>query len=304
MKISIVIPLFNKEGTIKRAIYSVIAQEQVDADDIEIIIVNDGSSDDSEHKVNEVQKELPNRSITLINQKNAGVSAARNKGVKHSKSLHVAFLDADDTYQSHFLYEIDRLIVRFPKSGLYGTSYSFVSGKKKTSTKANVKGLSSLTERQNLRDFFLSAATGDLPFCASSICLKRHVFWEVGGFPEGENMGEDQSLYCQIALNHDIAYSPTSCANYYNDVSGSLMKTEKVPGEMPYSKRLQILIDQKKVTPNLESSAKKYIAGHLMDLVRRNLLNGNKPAAAEHLKDERSKARPIKWLYWYLRLKF
>ncbi len=303
MKISIVIPLFNKQDSIKRAINSVLHQVEVNPDDIEIIVVDDGSSDNSSAEVEQVIETQKGRSISLIKQENAGVSSARNRGVKHAKSLYVAFLDADDTYEPTFLSEIDKLISRFPTSALFCTSYNFVYEEDHNVKAAKVANLSSKKECHILPDFFLVAATGDLPFCASSICVRRSIFWEVGGFPIGENMGEDQSLYCQIALRHDIAYSPAPHANYYCCTSGSLMQTHEVASEMPYSKRIQTLLDQGHIHSQKEPSVKKYIAGHLLDLVRRNLYSGNTQAAQRHLNDARSKARPLKWLYWTFRVK-
>ncbi len=301
MKISVVIPLFNKKNTIGRAITSILNQTCVNTKDIDIIVVDDGSSDGSGNNVEELINTFTDRSITLIRQDNAGVSAARNSGVRHSKSPYVAFLDADDTYQPNFISEIDHLISLFPNSALFCTSYNFVQNGAQTKTPARVKKLSSNNDHQVLSNFFLSAARGDLPFCASSICIKRPIFWDVGGFPEGENMGEDQSLYCQVALNYEIAYSTKPCANYYCDVSGSLMQTHKVATEMPYSKRIQKLIDQREIAADMLPSVKQYVAGHLTDLVRRNLMSGNSSAAKQLLKDPRSRKNFPKWLYWSIK---
>mgnify|MGYP000079277661 CR=1 FL=1 len=84
MKISVVIPLYNKEKYVKRAINSVLNQTY---QEFEIIVINDGSSDNSEAKV----KEINDNRIKLITQENAGVSAARNRGIKEAKYELIAF---------------------------------------------------------------------------------------------------------------------------------------------------------------------------------------------------------------------
>ncbi len=93
--ISVVIPLYNKEPYIKRAIDSILAQK---IQDYEIIVIDDGSTDKSA----EVVKSFPDPRIRLIQQENAGVSAARNRGIEEAKAELIAFLDADDEWTPIF----------------------------------------------------------------------------------------------------------------------------------------------------------------------------------------------------------
>lgn len=301
MKFSVIIPLYNKQNTIRRAIYSVLDQANIVDEDVQIIVIDDGSSDDSRERVHDIQQNNSGRNIKLIKQVNAGVSAARNNGVALAEHDFVAFLDADDSYTPTFLSQIKELKITFPDCHFFATSYYFVNQQSGTQTQAKVCSLLSKDKPQILTDFFLSAANGDLPFCASSFCIEKQLFNDINGFPVGENMGEDQSLYCQVALEHSLAYSPKPCANYFLEVTGSLMQTEKIINEMPYSQRLQTLLNQKKVTSAQEKSIKKYIAGHLFDLIRRNLNNHNTTAAIQQLNDSRIKLQSLKWLYWFSR---
>ena len=94
MKISVVIPLYNKRDYIERCLNSVIKQISIPE---EIIVVDDGSTDDSAIIVSE---KFPQ--VTLIHQLNAGVSAARNTGVLAVKYDYIAFLDADDFWSLIF----------------------------------------------------------------------------------------------------------------------------------------------------------------------------------------------------------
>lgn len=304
MKYSIIIPLYNKESTIRRALYSALDQNNVDHNEIEILVVNDGSSDSSFDEIVKVVCEQSRPQITLINQLNAGVSAARNAGAAYAKGEILCFLDADDTYKPNFLSELNNLISEFPQCSLFATAYNFINTAKGSKTKAKLRNLESTTRPQILSNFFLSASSGDLPFCASSFGMTKQAFLELGGFPESESMGEDQDLYIRVALNKKIAFSPTPCANYFVDVQGSLMNTQQALEEMPYSKRLQNRLDLNEVSPELIPSVRQYISGHLIDLVRRNLENGCNSEARNLLTDRRSKIKTLRWFYWYIRCGF
>ncbi|WP_298499378.1 glycosyltransferase [uncultured Algibacter sp.] len=93
MKLSIVIPLYNKEDYIVRCLDSLLAQD-VSKNEFEIIIVDDGSTDSSFSIAKEYAEKYPN--IQLFKQKNGGAGAARNKGLEVSKGDYIYFLDADD----------------------------------------------------------------------------------------------------------------------------------------------------------------------------------------------------------------
>lgn len=91
-KVSVVIPVYNCEKFIRRAVESVV--NQPDSQTIQIILVDDGSTDNSGFICDELQKEFPN--ILVFHQKNAGVSAARNLGIEHAEGEWLSFLDSDD----------------------------------------------------------------------------------------------------------------------------------------------------------------------------------------------------------------
>ena len=94
--ISVVIPLYNKEKQVAHTLQSVLRQT---FQDFEIVIVDDGSTD---HSVEEVEKVRDTR-IRLVHQQNAGVSAARNRGISEAKYDLIAFLDADDEWKPEYL---------------------------------------------------------------------------------------------------------------------------------------------------------------------------------------------------------
>ena len=101
MEISVIIPVFNVELYLERAVNSILAQSIGDC--IEIILVDDGSTDYSGQLCDQLAQN--NKNISVIHQKNSGVSAARNAGIHAAKGTYIAFLDGDD-YVINNMYEI------------------------------------------------------------------------------------------------------------------------------------------------------------------------------------------------------
>ncbi|MCK4820742.1 glycosyltransferase family 2 protein, partial [bacterium] len=114
--ISVVIPVYNKKAFIGRALLSAIRQS---FRDIEIIVVDDGSTDQS----SDVIKSIRDPRIKLISQNNQGVSAARNRGIAEASGNYVAFLDADDEWLPNYLETIMRMYRKFPDVGACASNY-------------------------------------------------------------------------------------------------------------------------------------------------------------------------------------
>jgi len=298
MKFSIVIPMYNKQQTIGRAIYSVLDQVTNNAQDIQLIIVDDGSTDRSKEIVKKILSSQPQHNIKLHWQQNSGVSAARNTGIELAENDLVTFLDADDAYDTHFLAEITKLINEYPESSAYCTAYRLVSSENGRQRNAILKGLTANKDRQILDDFFYSAAKGDLPLTSSSVCIRKSILDRIGGFPRGENMGEDQALWSQLALSYSIAISKKVSASYFQETTNSLMQTVAPECEMPFSQRLQKKLDEGSIADQTAASVKLYIAGHLLDLIRRNIESGNLVTAKTLLDDNRTRGDFKRWLRW------
>ena len=113
---SVIIPAFNAEKFIARAIKSVLRQTN---QNFEIIIINDGSQDQTEAAISQFED---NR-IVYLYQENSGVSAARNRGILASKGEYICFLDADDEWKSNHLEVVSSLINQYADCGMYVTGY-------------------------------------------------------------------------------------------------------------------------------------------------------------------------------------
>lgn len=192
-KYTVVIPLFNKSSTIDRSIDSVLAQGH----DVEIIIVDDGSTDDGVRRV--LARNDP--SIRLIQQTNQGVSSARNAGIFASKNELVALLDADDEWQEGFLDTIDALVEEHPNAGAYTTSFvKMYSDGARYPQNTKIKH-----PYAGVLNYFHCARYGDF-FNASSIVVRREAMQRIDGFNPTIKIGEDYDAWGRLALLYPIAH--------------------------------------------------------------------------------------------------
>lgn len=95
--ISVVIPIYNCEQYIEECIKSISEQQAVDLKRVQVILVNDGSTDNSLEICNRLKNEIQDFTIEVITGENRGVSVTRNKGIKAAKGKYIMFLDADDS---------------------------------------------------------------------------------------------------------------------------------------------------------------------------------------------------------------
>lgn len=212
MKFSVVIPLYNKAAYVGKAIHSVLAQTFTD---YELVIVDDGSRDESAWIASDAISGHEN--CRLIKQENAGVSVARNNGVKASQGDYLCFLDADDWWEPMFLEEMSRLVVALPDAGIYGTNYTIVNETKHKTRVAQI-GVEQGFEHGYINYCQVYAKTMYMPLWTGAVCIPRRVFEEMIGFPEGIKLGEDFLLWLRIALKYQVAFLNKALSNYNQDV--------------------------------------------------------------------------------------
>lgn len=195
---SVVIPLFNKEKHIKTTLQSVWSQN---FQDFEIIVVNDGSTDDSLKIIQSIQD---NR-LKIYSTKNQGVSHARNFGISKAQSDKIVFLDADDTWHPHHLTDLKKLFEDFPNCGLYCKAYKKQMGT--LSIPSKYKGIPKESSWQGiLTDYFDSSLINSIAW-TSAVMVPKSTFERIGTFNENYNSGEDTDLWIRIALIFPVAFS-------------------------------------------------------------------------------------------------
>ncbi len=187
MQISVIIPVYNREGFISRAINSVLNQTyKVD----EIIVVDDGSDDNTL----EILKNFGYK-IRVIVQKNSGVSSARNRGIKNSSFDWITFLDSDDEWHKDKIKEQ----VEFHKNNqdilLSHTQELWIRNGKKINQKSHHKKFSGFCFEENL-DFCHIAP--------SSVMMRKDLFEKIGYFDEDLVVCEDYDLWLRVLRKYPI----------------------------------------------------------------------------------------------------
>ncbi|MFD1063344.1 glycosyltransferase family 2 protein [Winogradskyella litorisediminis] len=203
---SVIIPLYNKEKYISETLESVLNQS---FEDFEIIVVNDGSTDNSEAEV----LKFKDKRIKLIKQKNQGLSHTRNNAIKFSEGKYMAFIDADDTWKPNHLKQLNQLITDFPDNGLYTTRYTL----KKTESIYHKAVYNGLPEnfRGVVPDFFKHS----LQHCVAwvgAMCIPKYVFDNVGYFDPEIYSEQDIDLYIRINLKYKTVLDTTKITSIYN----------------------------------------------------------------------------------------
>lgn len=211
---SIVIPLYNKESSIRKTLESVLNQT---FSDFEVVIVNDGSTDNSRNIV----LELNDSRIKLIDQKNAGVSAARNTGILKSTGEWIAFLDADDIWKTNKLFEVAKAIKENNEILWLVTGLETVKGK-------HTKKF--LYEKQGMLEDVLDDLINGLYIQTSSVVVKKCLFIDNPNllFRVGINHSEDREVWYRLILRYPkMYYIKQVLGIYFRDTTGNSLTSKK-----------------------------------------------------------------------------
>jgi glycosyltransferase involved in cell wall biosynthesis len=261
--ISVVIPLYNKEKTVSFCLKSVISQFVLPS---EIIIVDDGSTDSSLQIAKTILKHF-NHNYLIIEQENAGVSVARNVGLKASRSNFVAFLDADDEWNPYFIEKAQTLINDYP----HGNLYCFAHQVKDTEVgifQPN-QGLPS-DFRGIVPDFFESSLKGVVAK-SSKVIVNKQAFLNIGGFPEEAKVCEDIFVWMMLALNGSVVFDSYvgTLVNQFPDYNRSARQIET-----PYP--ITFYTENYEQFKQLKPSTKKYLKKIYFLPIISSIINGNK----------------------------
>lgn len=196
---SVVIPLYNKAYSIVNTIKTVLEQNY---HHFEIVVVDDGSTDDSLNLIeNNFKKEILDGKLIIHHSENKGVSSARNIGVDLSSSDYICFLDADDEWKEFFLENMESLVRQCPSAKLYFLQHE----KNHNNTRVAVNKVTYPKGYLGLVDnYFKSSIYYDIAN-SSKVCVKRDAIEYVSGFPVGEKSGEDLYVWMEIAIHFPVA---------------------------------------------------------------------------------------------------
>jgi glycosyltransferase involved in cell wall biosynthesis len=222
--IAAVIPLYNKEPYIARAIASVLAQTRpVD----EIIVVDDASTDGSLERI-EAFQDSRIRVLRRTDPRQRGLPATRNLGIRSATSRWIALLDADDRWHEDFIEENEKLIaLASDRIGFLFTGWESVWSDGVVTRDA----YSARRDGQGFRrldlDSFVSAwlDLGACPVFPSGVVIRRETLLEAGLFQERCRRGEDKEMWVRALAITDALSSPRVCSSYYRDIAGAMNDT-------------------------------------------------------------------------------
>lgn len=286
-RVGIIVPLYNKEEYVRRALESIRIQS---FQDYEVVVVDDGSTDSGP----DIVRQVSDPRVLLLQQRNTGAGPARNRGAAERPFEILAFLDADDEWLPGHLERCVQILDSHPKCDFVIRGYLKGSTRKPASEVLTLFG--DYQGRWNLP----TASSGFDVHCAINACFtsstvcRKNTFDRYGGFFSGErhNWGEDAYLWLQVLFNH-TAYVDTSPSAWYNTEASWRYRDAKLP---PHA----VLIDTgplwNNCPPKYTGALRRYLSylakstvgrlaaqGHVDEAVRFVLANPWGAAALEKL---------------------
>ncbi len=202
---SVIVPIYNKGNFVVNTLKSVLAQSFTD---FELIIINDGSTDDSEARILEFNDER----IRYFSKTNEGVAIARNFGIEQATSDYICFLDADDYWHAQFLEVMHRFIHKLPEQKVFSCAITIET---KTSNFAAQYSITK-TGDYEIVDYF-DASLKKSVLWTSGVVIHKSVFKTVGAFDPMVKKGEDTELWIRIGLKFSIVFIWEIMARYVYD---------------------------------------------------------------------------------------
>ena len=221
---TVIIPLFNKEKYVSNAIKSILDQTFTD---FELLIINDCSTDNSV----KIASEFLSDKVQLIHhEKNSGLAATRNTGIKKANSNYVAFLDADDLWKPHFLESIFNLIQNFPEARIFGTNYEEI-WEKTTQMPHNNSDSLPVDFKGYLNFFKINIKQGI--YNHGSVCFHKEVYEKVGFYNENIQLSQDLDFNIRANYHFKLAFDNSVQMSYFMQTDNQLTRSSIVNRTIP-----------------------------------------------------------------------
>lgn len=275
-RVSIVMPLHDKERHVSASIGSVLEQS---VQDFELVVVDDGSTDRGPALV----QGIGDPRVRLVVQQRGGVSAARNRGIAEASAELLAFLDADDLWDPDLLETLLDLRRSFPACEVVATNYRYLLPDGETRPTV-LRGLPPPPWTGELEDYFGVAALSDPPLWTSAVGVTRRAMTGLGGFPATLAASEDLVTWARLAARHRIAYSVAPKASYR--LREALYEARRDPDlDREAGQLLELLACDAK--PPASASIRRYVSSWYRNRASRYLQSGRSTQAREELRNMR-----------------
>lgn len=274
MKFSVVIPLYNKANYIENTIRSVLDQT---CDDYELIVVDDGSSDNSL----ELARKYESDRVRVIAQANQGVSVARNTGIENARGTFIAFLDADDQWEPQYLQNIHALTEQYPESAIFVTAYAVDMGNGKIHYSTRLE-----PQTGCLPSYWLTLAKGYDFVWTSATVIRRDTLMEAGLFKPGEKIGQDLDMWARVArINPRVAYSNRIGVRYNRAAEANARTRVRVAWAGAFIRDLEEELVNPQRTAEEKASIQHKYDKKMTVFIFTAILAGEKDRAKKALKD-------------------
>lgn len=260
VQVSIVVPLYNVEKYIERCLKSIMEQT---FDNYEVIIVNDGSKDNSINIAEKFQKRYPDK-IRIITQKNAGLSAARNKGIQEAVGEYICFIDSDDFIKDDMIEKLYQQAVDKNADMVICGVNKYIESTKETYEDVREYDETRIFDSEHcIREFLLDKTVEGY---ACNKLFKRSLFLDNNiQYPVGKMFEDVETTIKLIIASDRIAFSD-NYGYYYVQREGSITKDVKKRTIEDYIRSFVIvkqLLEKNNIFDNLKDAYKRYYINRL-----------------------------------------
>lgn len=260
MFISVVIPTCNRAAILPRAIQSVLKQTYKAG---QIIVVDDGSVDETQTILKEFAKE-----VIVVSQKNRGVSAARNKGIEIAEGDWIALLDSDDEWLPDKLQMAVEFNKLHPEYEIFQTEEIWIRNGSRVNPKKKYRKYGGMVFKYCL------------PVCMiapSAVVFKKSLWRKIGGFDETMPVCEDYDFWLRIAVNYAVGLDKQSGIIKYGGHS------DQLSGNFPVMDKFRVKAIEKLLADS--SFQGEYRIAALNEVVQKLqiIINGAKKRQSEHM---------------------
>ncbi|MEQ8972795.1 MAG: glycosyltransferase [Coleofasciculus sp. C1-SOL-03] len=212
--VSVIIPVFNGEKTIRETIESVLQQTVAD---FELMVINDGSTDNTLSVISQIKDSR----LKVFSYANAGLAASRNRGISQATGTYISFIDADDLWTADKLEAQIKALEANPQAGV---AYSWTDWIDESGQflrpGGHIIANGNVYDKLLLRDFIEGG---------SNVLVLAKAFAEVGGFDESLNAVEDWEMWLRLAARYEFVCVPSAQILYRispNSMSTDVWKME------------------------------------------------------------------------------